>query len=156
MAWNSGYEQSCASVCFLQQTKPNDVSHYFPLYKTLRTSFKKKKKNSRHPINSKRRISTTISHETTTISNSHRNLFSRLEFVAPRSLLAFNYPHPRRVTIKKKRNKEKGEAKTSRGGRRSSDRRPKFHHRRIPGGAVFVIRVRIAIPIDARSWLHTG
>lgn len=119
-------------------------------------SKRKKKKNSRHPINSKRRISTAISHETTTISNSHRNLFSRLEFVAPRSLLAFNYPHPRRVTIKKKRKKEKGEAKTSREGRRSSDRRPKFHHRRIPGGAVFVIRVRIAIPIDARSWLHTG
>lgn len=56
----------------------------------------------------------------------------------------------------KERKKEKGEAKTSREGRRSSDRRPKFHHRRIPGGAVFVIRVRIAIPIDARSWLHTG
>lgn len=49
MVWNSGYEQSCASVCFLQQTKPKDVSHYFPLYKTLRTSLKKKKKKEFSP-----------------------------------------------------------------------------------------------------------
>lgn len=155
MGWNSGYEQSSASVCFLQQTQPKDVSHYFPLYKTLRRSLKKKKEEFSPSYKFQKENLHHIPRDNDDIEFASKSVLPTGVRCTP-FVARVQLPPSPKSNDQKERKKEKGEAKTSREGRRSSDRRPKFHHRRIPGGAVFVIRVRIAIPIDARSWLHTG